>query len=349
MKRRKENVVRITAICNVLARVMALLVPCLYASGLAAHSQSIVCETTNDASGQALLKTSLELGYVVGPRDKLAIHVIDEDEIGANPYTIDLNGNIVLPRIGSIHVAGLTTGQIESKLTSCFHALLKKPIVTVSVTEFRSQPVTVLGAVANPGTLQIEGRKNLLEVISEAGGLKEDAGNTIQITRQISHGALPLTGAHLDSSGNYSVGQVSVRSIVKAQNPSQNIPILPYDVITVPRAEMVYVVGAVNKAGGFVLSERSEMSVLELLSLAQGMNRTAGGKNAHILRANETSTGREEIPINLNRIIGGKSPDVNLRSNDILFVPNSGGKSASLRALEAITSTASGVAIYHPY
>jgi polysaccharide export outer membrane protein len=288
-------------------------------------------------------------GYTFGPRDKLAIHVIDEDEIGANAYTIDFNGNVVLPRIGPVRVAGLTTGQVESKLTGCFRALLKNPIVTVSVVEYHSQPATVLGAVANPGILQIEGRKNLFEVISEAGGLKQEAGNTIQITRQIKYGTLPLTGARMDSSGQFSVGEVSVRSIVKAQDPSQNIPILPYDVITVPRAEMVYAVGAVNKSGGFVLSERSEMSVLELLSLAQGMEKTAGGKNARILRASEGSEARVEVPINLNKIIRGKSPDVDLRSDDILFVPVNGAKSATLQALQTIVSTGSGIAIYHPY
>jgi polysaccharide export outer membrane protein len=112
---------------------------------------------------------------------------------------------------------------------------------------------------------------------------------------------------------------------------------------------MVYAVGAVNKSGGFVLSERSEMSVLELLSLAQGMEKTAGGKNARILRASEGSDARLEVPIDLNKIIRGKSPDVDLRSNDILFVPVNGAKSATLQALQTIVSTGSGIAIYHPY
>jgi polysaccharide export outer membrane protein len=340
----------LTATCGTMVRVLTFSVFCANTIGLTAHALSPGCESAGDASLQALPSASAELrGYALGPRDKLAIHVLDEDEIGANPYVIDVDGNIVLPHIGPVRVAGLTTGQVESKLTGCFRALLKNPIVSVSVTEFRSQPVTVLGAVVTPGILQIEGRKNLFEVISEAGGLKEEAGNTIQISRKSEEGPLPLAGAHVDASGKFSVGQVSVRSIVKAQDPSQNIRILPYDVITVPRAEMVYVVGAVNKAGGFVLSERSEMSVLEVLSLAQGMDRTAGGKNARILRASEGSDAREEIPVDLNKIIRGKSPDVDLRGNDILFVPNSTGKSATLRTLEAIVSTGSGIAIYHPY
>ncbi|MGA3049721.1 MAG: polysaccharide biosynthesis/export family protein [Terracidiphilus sp.] len=350
MRRQRENVIDLAIIWRITTRFLTFAVLCANPVGLAVRAQSLGCDTSSGASGQAPLKSSMESGgYVIGPRDKLAIRVIDEDEIGANPYAVDLSGNVVLPRMGAVHVAGLTTVQAESKLTNCFRAQLKNPIVTVSVAEYRSQPVTVLGAVGTPGTLQIEGRKNLFEVISEAGGLKEEAGNTIQITRQIKYGPLPLRDAHLDSSGEFSVGEVSVRSIVKAQDPSQNIPILPFDVITVPRAEMVYVVGAVNKAGGFVLSERSEMSVLELLSLSQGMTRVAGGKNARILRATEGSVAREEIPIDLNKILRGKSPDVDLRSNDILFVPVNTGKSASLQALQTIVSTGSGIAIYHPY
>ncbi|KAA6461157.1 polysaccharide export protein [Acidobacteria bacterium AB60] len=288
-------------------------------------------------------------GYVLGPQDALTIRVLDEDDIGEKPYTVDLNGEIALPRVGAVHVAGLTAAEVQARLTERYHAYLKNPVVTVSITEYRSQPVTLLGAVANPGVHQIEGRKTLFQVISEAGGLKQEAGNTIQITRELQYGALPLASAHSDPSGKFSVGDISVRSILKAEDPGQNIAVMPYDVITVPKAEMVYVVGAVHKSGGFVLSERSEMSVLELLSLAEGMDRTAGGKNARILRASNDSDHRNEIPLDLNKIIQGKSPDVSLRSNDILFVPNSTGKSATLRALETILSTGSGVAIYHPY
>lgn len=323
---------------------------CLLGAETVAQAQTSGCEPSKPGVDQGLHDIASGVqGYQLGPGDKVSIHVLDEDEVEDKPYAIDLNGGLTLPRLGTVQVAGLTVTQLQKELTECFRVYLKSPVVTVSVAEFSSQPVTVLGAVANPGVRQIEGRKTLFEIISEAGGLKEDAGNTIRITRQLQYGPLPLPNSRLDLGGKFSVAEVTVASIVKADNPAQNIPILPHDVITVPKAEMVYVVGAVHKAGGFVLSERSDMSVLELLSLAEGMDRTAGGKNAKILRASDGPGQRTEVPINLNRIIQGKSPDVSLRGDDILFVPNSTGKSATLRAIEAIVSTGSGVAIYHPY
>lgn len=272
-------------------------VACIYflGSGTGARAQakvSIAAQAITDQPAQA--DEQRQQGYQLGPRDKLSIHVLDEDDIEDRPYTIDLNGDLTLPRLGTIHVAGSTVPQLQKQLTAGFRAYLKNPVVTVAVAEFASQPVTVLGAVAAPGVRQIEGRKTLYEVISEAGGLKEDAGNTIRITRQMQYGALPLPNSRLDAGGKFSVGEVTVHSILKADDPAQNIPILPHDVITVPKAEMVYVVGAVHKAGGFVLTERSEMSVLELLSLAEGMDRTAGGKNAKILRASNDSDQRTE-------------------------------------------------------
>ena len=306
-------------------------------------------ETMARTAGQGSNNSPSALGYQLGPRDSLAIRVLDEDEIGDKPYAIDLGGNIALPRIGVVHVAGLTVDQVQAGLTQCFRELLKEPVVTVSVAQFESQPVTVLGAVANPGIHQIEGKKTLFEVISEAGGLKQDAGNTISITRELQYGPIPLTSAHSDPSGKFSVAEVSVRSIVRAEDPGENIAVRPHDVITVPQAEMVYVVGAVNRAGGFVLTERSQMSVLEALSLAEGLTRTAAGKRAMIMRADEHSEHRAEIPIDVNKVLKGKGPDVSLKSNDILFIPNSTGKSASLSALQTIVGTASGMAIYHPY
>ena len=148
-------------------------------------------------------------------------------------------------------------------------------MVTVSVFEFRSQPVSVLGAVNTPGVHQIRGRKTLFEVISEAGGLKNEAGNSIKITRRKEFGAIPLPGAGADPSGEFSVAEVSVKSVMEARNPQENIQIQPNDVISVPKAELVYVIGAVKRAGGFILSEREQISVLQALSMAEGLDRVA--------------------------------------------------------------------------
>jgi polysaccharide export outer membrane protein len=286
---------------------------------------------------------------MLGPEDTVQIHVLHVEEIGAAPYAIDLRGNMNLPRVGKVHAAGLTLDLLEAELATRFKEFLQEPVVSVAVAEYHSQPISVLGAVSNPGVHQIRGRKTLFEVISEAGGLKPEAGNTIKITRRNACGLIPLPGVTADSSGQFNVASVSIRSVMEAQNPLEDIAVKPNDVITVPKADLIYVVGAVNRSGGFVLSEKSNMSVLEALSLAEGLQRTAGPSNAKILKAALGSSSRTEFAIDVKKIMEGKEADVPLGANDILFIPTSAAKSASLRALEAIVQTGTGIAIYGRY
>jgi polysaccharide export outer membrane protein len=272
------------------------------------------------------------------------------DELGENPYPIDLEGNINLPRVGRVHAAGVTVEELEGQLTKDFLVFLRDPIVNVNVAEYHSQPVSVLGAVNNPGVHQIQGNKTLFEVISEAGGLRDDAGSTIEVTRRLTNGVLPLPNATTDATGSFSIAGLNIRAVMAAKSPEQNIPVKPNDVITVPKADLVYVIGSVKHPGGFPLQEKSTMSVLQALSLAEGLQNTAAGTRAKILRNSDAKHGRVEIPINVKHILAGTDADVPLLADDILFVPNSTGKAASLRAVEALIQTGSGVAIYtHPF
>ena len=166
------------------------------------------------------------------------------------------------------------------------------------------------------------------------------------ITRRMEWGPIPLPNATPDSTGGYSVAEVSIRSLMNAKNPQENIEVKPYDVITVPKADLVYVIGAVKKSGGFVLSEKSDVSALQALSLAEGLDRSAGSSSAKILRLSAGSATRQEIPIDLKKILEGKQPDVPLLANDILFVPTSAAKNASVRAIEAMIQIGTGMAMY---
>jgi polysaccharide export outer membrane protein len=284
--------------------------------------------------------------YILGLDDQVLIQVLDASEIGTNPFRIDMRGYINVPLAGRIHAAGLTVEQLETELGARLKDYLQKPAVTVSVAEFRSQPVSILGMVNNPGVHQIRGRKKLFEVISEAGGLKNDAGNSIKITRRKEYGTIPLPGAAIDASGEFYVAEVSIKSVMEASNPRENIQIEPNDVISVPRADLIYVIGAVKRTGGFVLSEREHMSVLQALSMAEGLDRVASPSNAKILRSADGGVTRKEIPVDVNKILSGKGSDLPLLANDILFIPTSAAKSAAMRGLEAIIQTGTGVAIY---
>jgi polysaccharide biosynthesis/export protein len=206
----------------------------------------------------------------------------------------------------------------------------------------------VLRAVNLPGVHQVSGHKTLLEMISLAGGVRADAGYSIRITRQVEWGCLPLPGATMDASGRFSVAQVSLQDIMEAKVPEENIQILPHDVITVPKAELIYVTGAVKKSGGFILGEKQNMSVIQAISMAEGLGTAPDTKHAKILRLSPGSDQRTEIPVDLKTILQGKGHDIPLQGNDILFVPDSTGKKVALRALEAAIQTGTGVAIYRP-
>ena len=137
-----------------------------------------------------------------------------------------------------------------------------------------------------------------------------------------------------------------VKSVIEARNPRENIPIMPNDVISVPRAEMVYVVGSVKRSGGFILNDREKITVLQALSLAEGADRTAATKQAKILRTAPGQTTRLEIPVNLKEILAGKAADVSMSADDILFVPNSAARSAGLRAAEVAIQITTGLVIW---
>jgi polysaccharide biosynthesis/export protein len=312
---------------------LACCVPACMPSGLPAQSSS-----------------SRDVGeYVLGPEDVVTVRVQDIDEYSTQNLAairVDPEGDIRLPLVGRMNVGGLSVEQVEKKVANGLKGVMHNPEVTVAVTEFGSRPVSVLGAVKNPGVHQISGRKTLFEVLSLAGGLSPDAGNAIEITRRVDAGPLPLAGAAYDRSGKFLVGKLDVRAVMEAKDPGVNIDVLPNDVITVPKAELVYVIGAVKRPGGFVLSEKEQMSALQALSLAEGLDSVAASKSARILRQGDGEGARAEIPINVSRILDGSAPDVALHANDILFVPTSKAKSTTMRAMEVAIQMGTGLVIF---
>ena len=292
--------------------------------------------------------TSAPSTYVLGRDDGISFLGIDADEIVNKQFRIDSAGDVSLPMVGRLHAAGLTVRQFEENLNEHLSTYIREPHIVVAITEFRSQPISVLGAVRSPGTYQLQGRKTVVEVISLAGGFREDAGNTVKITRELEWGEIPLSNANIDPLHNFSVAEVRIKEILEAQNPKDNILMMPHDVITVPRGELVYVIGEVKKAGGFILTERSNMSVLQALSMAEGLERTANAGHTKILRLESGKELRTEIAVNLKKILDGTSNDVPLQAGDILFVPGSTAKKAGARTLEAVVQAAVGAAIWRP-
>jgi polysaccharide export outer membrane protein len=295
-------------------------------------------------SGKEPAAASRIATYVLGPGDEIMIVAIDADEISKQPFPIGTTGDISLPLVGRVHAAGMTVEQFEKELTDRLKVIIKDPQLGVNVTKFKSQPVSVIGAVATPGVIQLEGRKALYEVLSMAGGTRPDAGYRVQITRKSEWGPIPLPSA-VSISNEYSVAEVNIRNIMNASHPEENIQIFPYDVISVPKADLVYVMGEVRKPGGFVLNDKENISVLQALALAEGMQPTASKKNGKILRP-VPGANRVEIAINLQDVLSGKAKDQTLQPEDILFVPDSYAKGTFRRTLESSIQMVTGMAIY---
>jgi polysaccharide export outer membrane protein len=275
--------------------------------------------------------------YVLGPGDQLSLVVENlSDSFTDQTFRISLGGDINLPLVGRLHAAGLTIDEFEGQIEQRLTRYVKDPEVIVTVTEFNSQPISVLGAVNNAGVKQVAGHKTLFEVLSLAGGLRPDAGSSIKITRNLSQGAIPLPNATTDPTGQFSVASVSVGAILNATDPAQNIVILPGDIISVSKADVIYAVGSVTRPGGFPLNQNESLSALQVLSLAGGLTVTAALDRAQILRSAPGSPKPTEIAVNLKQIMAGKAPDIPLQPNDVLFVPNSATKNVTYKALDAL-------------
>lgn len=294
--------------------------------------------------------------YVLASNDQIILRTILVKEIGDKPFRLDEQGEINLPMVGRLHAAGLTARQLEAELNKKYAEFYVEPQIGVSISEYRGAPVSIIGAVGSPGVHQVRGKPLLLEVLSSAGGIRSDAGPMIKITRQKKYGPIPLALTQ-ESNGDSVVAQVGVQSLVEARNPAENIAIQPYDVITIPRADVIYVVGNVKKAGSFDLNGRRSLSVVEALSLAGGFDLRAASKNARILRAppvgktvvaqNQKMIGnRQEIMVDLTKVLGGKAEDLHMQPNDILYVPNSMAKTVTSRSIEVAIQVGVGFLIW---
>jgi polysaccharide biosynthesis/export protein len=292
--------------------------------------------------------------YVLGPGDQIALTVPGLEEEyqhssgSEKMFRVDASGDITLPIIGRIHASGLSTAALELEAQARLKPVLKDPQVVVTIASFGSEPVSVLGAVKNPGIIQLQGKKTVFEVLSMAGGLQPEAGYSVQITRSFKDGKIPLPTAQVDSNAQVSTASIKLKDIINVPNASDNIEIIAGDTVSVPKAGIVYVVGSVTKPGGYPLGESESLSALQVVSLAEGLQGTASASKSRILRTIPGSPNRAEIPVNLDRLMAGKMKDLQLRADDILFVPGNKAKKAGLRTIDAIVNAATYATVHIP-
>jgi polysaccharide biosynthesis/export protein len=229
--------------------------------------------------------------------------------------------------------------------------------VSVFVREQSSQPISVIGAVARSTVLQGGRPMTLLEVLATAGGISDDAGAEVIITRKALSSQLQMrpvaetTSEPVDSSDpdeNSHTITIRLQDLLESGNTNFNIQILGGDIISIPRAGIVYVLGfGITQPGGYVLQGHGEqVTVLKAVALAHGLSYYAKADDAVIMRINQTTGKRDVIPAHLKQIQNHKADDVPLQSNDVLYVPDSRGKKALARGTEAALGIGSSVAIF---
>ena len=302
----------------------------------ASPAKNMAAETTVvPVAGQTQATTGKETDApetMIGSGDLLKVGVF-----GVSTFDVEVRvsgrGDISLPLIGDVHVAGLTTDEAQTLIQKRLidGNFMVHPEVSVFEREYATQGVAVLGEVQKPGVYPLLGPHHLFDVISLAGGMTPKAGSEVTIAHR-DHPDQPQT--------------VTLTGDVAKSNAA-NVEILPGDTVAVSLAGIVYIVGDVKSPAGVVMPNGSEMTVVKAIAMAGGANPSAALNGGKIIR--RTPQGPQEIPIQLKQILAAKAADPKLEPDDIVFVPTSAAKSAAKRGLEAIVQTAVGVAIYHPF
>jgi polysaccharide export outer membrane protein len=271
---------------------------------------------------------SIRPTYVLGSGDQIVIRAFEVEEISDKPFRIDSAGDVDLPLLGKVHAAGLTLEQLQVDLAERLKTIVRNPQVVVSVTQFRSEPIFFVGAFKNPGIYPLQGRRTLVEMLTQIGGLSPTASRRIKVTRRLEFGKIPLPTAAEDPEKKVSTVEISIGSLRENVNPAEDIVLQPFDEISVERAEMVYVTGEVGHVGALELGERDSISVTQLITMVGGFTKDAAPDKARVLRPVLNTSKRSEIPLDLKKIMAAKENDFPLQPNDVLYIPRSSSKKA---------------------
>lgn len=279
-------------------------------------------------SSEVRSSTDTEYALQISTGDLLDVNVFDTPDLSGK-LRVDSRGTVTLPLGGDVFISNMTAEDAARKIEAHLRQadILKDPHVSITVLEYATQGVTVLGEVKNPGVYPLLGPHDLLDLISAAGGMTPNAARSVSITHR----------------GDPTHSQTVNVESTAGGGAEFNANIRPGDTIMVARAGIVYVVGDVNKPGGFLIEGNGRLTVLQAIALAQGTSHTASLNHAKIIRKNATA--REEVSVPLKKILANKSPDQSLDDGDILFVPGSSAKGA-LRDVESILPATATAAIY---
>jgi polysaccharide biosynthesis/export protein len=250
--------------------------------------------------------------YRVGPEDRLRIEILGVDEL-SREYRVNGAGNVLMPLIGQVQVAGKTLGEVEAAVAEAYaESYLRNPQVSAEVTEYRSQQFTVVGAVENPRVYNTTRQTTLIEALAMAGGISREAGNQVYLTDRIIDPETSQPGTRTLI--------INVEDLMREAD-RYNFVLGEAAMINVPRGGFVYVEGAVDRPGAY--PQRSDTTVLKALAEAGGLTFEANRSDIRVLRRNTQTGTWEAKDINYSAIRDNPALDISLSSGDIVVVETS--------------------------
>jgi polysaccharide export outer membrane protein len=266
----------------------------------------------------------------IGAGDLLEMSVFDTPELSGK-LRVSNGGDISLPLVGTLHVDGMKVVDAQTLIRQKYidGSFLKDPQVTLYIAEYATQGVSIMGEVKSPGIYPAFGSHHLLDYLSVAQGLTPLAGTTVVVTH----------AAHPDQPQSVKI------TAGTAPLPLNNPEILPGDSIFVQRTGLVYVVGDVVRPGGFPMDNDGQLTIMQAVALAMGVNYTASKGSVRLIRT--TPSGRQEISVDLKKIFAAKATDLPMQDNDILFVPSSMARGALKAVATTAIPAAATATIYH--
>lgn len=325
--------IKLTKLAGCIETTVLLCSFVLFGPPLALAADDTAAKTNSGATSSA--------DYRIGAGDVLTVTLTDAPEYGGKFRVAD-SGVISISGVSTpIKAEGLSPIELANSIREALIEAkqLRDPRVNVFVDEFHGRTVSVLGAVAKPAVYPLQKRTTVLEALSLAGGALPNAGNTVTIVR----------GPASAEATNTSVGSVQtfqMSNLASGKDLSANVEVKNGDVISVSAAQVVYVVGAVVKPGGFTIQDYSAgVSVVQAVALAEGFNSIAS-RHGVIVRQSTSDHARVEIPVDIGQMMAGKQTDAVLAPNDILYIPTSGARRTAKAMGDVAMAAVNGVAIY---
>jgi polysaccharide biosynthesis/export protein len=327
MRRRK-----VVGICAFVALNLAFIVP-----RLSFGQQGAAISANVDENAASIRRPQAQVPVAVvpvpegfenlrlGPGSLLQMDIYGIPEMSVQ-LRVDFRGSVTIPLIGAVPVAGDTVAEAQDAIAKEFadREIFKDPQVNLSILQFSARNITVLGEVQSPGRVQLLGPEPLGDVLALAGGETSAAGNDIEIQHRSANGEIDLH--HIE----YAQGRDS--AIL------QETSVEPGDTILVHRAGIIYVLGAVNRPGGYLMVNGGTLNVVQAISLAGGETLQSSTRCAVVVRRLGNSFVQIKVP--LGRMEKGDAPPISLQIDDALYIPASAWKSFVINGSNVLSAAA---------